>query len=125
MSWWSLIHSVLNAGRPSRQGSSRRWLPSLTFLLTQQYTAFSIAGWVSGFVSTAHDIVSIFKDCREMSRDSESESKNSPNVHDGRRPLTDFQLFGTFVFCVISQNNLTLPYSHFQTEETCPLSQFD
>ena len=102
MSWWSLILSVLNAGRSSRQGSSRRWLPSLTFLLTQQYTAFSIAGWVSGFVSTAHDIVSIFKDCREMSRDSESESKNSPNEHDGRRPLTDCQLFGTLVCCILA-----------------------
>ena len=94
--------SLLQAGRSSRHGSSRRWLPSLTFLLTQQYTAFSMAGWVSGFVSTAQDIVSIFKDCREMSRDSESESKDSPNEHNGRRPLTDCQLFGTFIFCVIA-----------------------
>ena len=48
--------------------------------------------------------MSIFKDCRDMSRDanSESESKNSPNEHDDRRPLTDCQLFGTFIFCVIA-----------------------
>ena len=102
MSWWSVVLSVLQAGRLSRHGSSRRQLPSITFLLTQQSVSSSIAGWVSGFVSTARDIVSIFKDCREMSRDSESESKDSPNEHNGRRPLTDFQLFGTFAFCVVA-----------------------
>ena len=99
-----MLLSALQAGRMSRHGSSRRQLPSLTFLLTQQSTISSIAGWVSGFFSTARDIVSIFKDCRDMSRDanSESESKNSPNEHDDRRPLTDCQLFGTFIFCVIA-----------------------
>ena len=84
--------------------SSRRQLPSLTFLLTQQSTISSIAGWVLGFVSTARDIVSIFKDCREMSQDanSKSESKKSSNEPDGRRPLTDCQLLGVFVFFVLS-----------------------
>ena len=96
--------SALQAGRMSRHGSSRRQLPSLTFLLTQQSTISSIAGWVLGFVSTARDIVSIFKDCREMSQDanSKSESKKSSNEPDGRRPLTDCQLFGVFVFFVLS-----------------------
>ena len=32
-----------------------------------------------------------------MARDSKSESKNSPNDHDARKPLTDCQLLGTFV----------------------------
>ena len=42
MSWWSVMLSLLQAGRSSRHGSSRRWLPSLTFLLTQQYTISSL-----------------------------------------------------------------------------------
>ena len=52
---------------------------------------------MSGFVSTARDIVSILKDAREMARDSNSESKNSPNENNARKPLTDCQLFGAFV----------------------------
>ena len=46
--------------------------------------------------------MSILKDAREMARDSKSESKNSPNDHDARKPLTDCQLFGAFVIIGLS-----------------------
>ena len=78
MSWWSVLLSALQAG------------------------------WVSGFVSTARDIVSTFKDCQEMSQtnkgvnaNSKSESKKSPNEPDGRKSISDCQLFGVFVFFVL------------------------
>ena len=78
-------------------GQAAASCPRITFLLTQQSTISSVAGWISGFFSTVRDIVGILKDAREMARDSKSESKNSPNDHDARKPLTDGQLFGTFV----------------------------
>ena len=57
----------------------------------------SVAGWISGFFSTARDIFTILKYAREMARDSTSESKNSPNENNNaRKALTDGQLIGAF-----------------------------
>ena len=72
-------------------------VPRVTFLLNHQSTNLSVAGWISGFFSTARDIFTILKYAREMARDStSSESKNSPNEHNARKALTDSQLIGAF-----------------------------
>ena len=62
-----------------------------------------------GFVSTIRDLVSIFKDCREMSQtdtglkaNSKSGAKKSPNEHAGRKSISDCQLFGVFCVFIIS-----------------------
>ena len=103
MNWWSVILSVFNAGESGRHGSSRRQLPPrVTFLLNHQSTNLSVAGWISGFFSTARDIFTILKYAREMARDSTSESKNSSNEDNARKALTDGQLIGAFFVLSIS-----------------------